>query len=254
MPSGQIAILALVSAALATSLVYLAARPAPPARVAGPGFIPMLGRWAYWVSRPVLRAALALGITANGMTAIGVALTLVASGAAAFRLWGWAAVALIFGAWCDLMDGELARSTSTQSPAGAFLDSNLDRISEIALFAGLGWAFVDRSGTFWAAAACVASLMVSYARARGEGLGAACPTFGFERPHRVVTLMFTLIAAQFLSGEHALLLVEVVCGLVTLAAGATAVARMRVIHQILARPSAQAVEEREQRLPPTGTR
>jgi len=254
MPSGQIAILALVSAALATSLLYLVVRPAAPARVAGPGFIPMLGRWAYFVSRPVLRVAMALGITANGMTAIGVGLTLVASGAAGLRLWGWAAVALIFGAWCDLMDGELARSTSTQSPAGAFLDSNLDRISEIALFAGLGWAFIDRSGTFWAAAACVASLMVSYARARGEGLGAECPTFGFERPHRVVTLMFTLIAAQFLSAAHALLLVEVVCGLVTLAAGATALARMWVIYRILERRAAAAAEEGAHRLPPTGTR
>jgi CDP-diacylglycerol--glycerol-3-phosphate 3-phosphatidyltransferase len=251
MPSGQIAILALLAVALATSLLYLVARPAAPARVAGPGIIPMLGRWAYFVSRPVLRAAMALGITANGMTAIGVGLTLVASGAAALRLWGWAALALVFGSWCDLMDGELARSTSTQSPAGAFLDSNLDRISEIALFAGLGWAFTTPSGTFWAAAACVASLMVSYARARGEGLGAECPNFGFERPHRVVTLMFTLIAAQFLAPERALLLVEAICGLITLAAGGTAVARIWIIHRILER---RAAAQRDPGLPPTGTR
>ena len=171
MRGGQLALLSLVGTALLTSLVYLAARPVPPARVAGPGLIPMLGRWAYFVSRPVLRAALRLRITANGMTAIGVALTVVAALLAGMRLWGWAALVLVFGSWCDLMDGELARSTSTQSPAGAFLDSNLDRISEIALFAGLGWAFTERSGTFWAAAALTASLMVSYARARGEGLG-----------------------------------------------------------------------------------
>jgi CDP-diacylglycerol--glycerol-3-phosphate 3-phosphatidyltransferase len=238
MRGGQLALLALVGTALATSLVYLAARPVPPARVAGTGPIPMLGRWAYFVSRPVLRVAVRLGVSANGMTAIGVGLTFVAAGLAAFRLWGFAAVALVFGSWCDLMDGELARSTDTQSPAGAFLDSNLDRISEIALFAGLGWAFTERSGTFWAAAALTASLMVSYARARGEGLGAQCPTFGLERPHRLVTLMFTLIAAEFLSGANALLLVEGVCVLITVAAGVTAVARMWVIHRMLERGAA----------------
>jgi CDP-diacylglycerol--glycerol-3-phosphate 3-phosphatidyltransferase len=254
MASGQIAVLALLSAAVATSLAYLVVRPTPPARVAGPGFIPMLGRWAYWVSRPVLRVARILGITANGMTAIGVFLTFVAASTAGLRLWGWAALALVLGSWCDLMDGELARTTSTQSPAGAFLDSNLDRISEIALFAGLGWAFTERSGTFWAAAACVASLMVSYARARGEGLGAQCPAFGLERPHRVVTLMFTLIGAEFLPERNALLLVEVVCGLITLGAGATAVARMWVIYRLLERRAVSVAEERAPGLPPTGTR
>jgi CDP-diacylglycerol--glycerol-3-phosphate 3-phosphatidyltransferase len=235
MTAGQIAILSLVSTAGLTSLLYLAARPVPPARVAGPGFIPMLGRWAYFVSRPVLRAAGALGVSANGMTAIGLALTLVAAGLAALRLWGLAAVVLVFGSWCDLLDGELARSTSSQSPAGAFLDSNLDRVSEIALFAGIGWAFTERSGTFWAAAALVSSLMVSYARARGEGLGIDCPTFGLERPHRLVAMMFTLIAAEFLTMEHALVLVEVVCLLVTVGAGGTAIGRMWVIHRMLLR-------------------
>jgi len=235
MTAGQLAILSLISTAGVTSLLYLVARPAPPARVAGPGFIPMLGRWAYFVSRPVLRAAGALGLTANGMTAIGFVLTLAAAALAGLRLWGLAAVVLVFGSWCDLLDGELARSTESQSPAGAFLDSNLDRVSEIALFAGIGWAFTERSGTFWAAAALVASLMVSYARARGEGLGVDCPTFGLERPHRLVAMMFTLIAAEFLTMERALFLVEVVCVLVTVGAGGTAVGRMWVIHRMLVR-------------------
>ena len=109
---------------------------------------------------------------------------MVAAGFAAVGAWGWAGFVLVFGAWCDLFDGEIARKTGTQSPAGAFLDSNLDRISEIVLFAGLAAAFPDRSGVVWAVAALSDSLMVSYARARGEGLGVACPTFGIERPHR----------------------------------------------------------------------
>ncbi|MFT3913021.1 MAG: CDP-alcohol phosphatidyltransferase family protein [Anaeromyxobacteraceae bacterium] len=257
MTAGQLAITSLVGTAAATSLLYLAARPAPPARVAGPGLIPLLGRWAYFVSRPVLRAAGALGISANGMTAIGLALTTAASLLVGLREWGLAAVLLVFGSWCDLLDGELARSTSTQSPAGAFLDSNLDRISEITLFAGVGWAFTHRSGTFWAAAAVVASLMVSYARARGEGLGVDCPGFGLERPHRLVAMMFTLIGAEFLPGDGALLLVEVVCVLVTVGAGATAVGRMVVIYRALrARDDGKSSAARPLQSPPaqkTGT-
>jgi CDP-diacylglycerol--glycerol-3-phosphate 3-phosphatidyltransferase len=237
--SDQLAILALVGTALATSLVYLVVRPTPPARLAGRiGPIPTLGRWAYWVTRPFLRAAIAARLTANGMTAIGVALTLVAAAAAGAGAWGWAAFALVFGSWCDLIDGELARTTGTQSAAGAFLDSNLDRVSEIALFAGLAVAFPDRSGVFWTFAAMAGSLMVSYARARGEGLGVACPTFGMERPHRVVSLMFALLAAAFLAEEHALLLLEGVTALIALGAGGTAAARMVVIHQLLRRGTA----------------
>ena len=89
--------------------------------------------------------------------------------------------------WCDLIDGELARSTRTQGEGGrlprleprpALRDRALRRARRVASPIG--------AGAFWAVAALAASLMVSYARARGEGLGVECPTFGMERPHRVV--------------------------------------------------------------------
>ncbi len=233
-PSSRYAIVALLGFAAATSLVYLAVRPTPPERMKqywGP--IAMLGRWAYWVTRPLLRVALALRLTANAMTAIGVAITLAAGGLAAAGLWGWAAFLLVFGSWCDLIDGELARQTRTQGKAGAFLDSNLDRVSEIALFAGLGASFPDRAGAFWAVAALAASLMVSYARARGEGLGVECPNFGMERPHRVVLLMFALLFAPFLPGRGGGILVEAACAAIALGASATAIGRMVVIHRRL---------------------
>jgi CDP-diacylglycerol--glycerol-3-phosphate 3-phosphatidyltransferase len=214
----------------------MAARPTPPPRLAGRiGPIPSLGRWAYWVSRPFLKVIIAARITANGMTAIGVLLTLVAAGFAAAGAWGWAGFVLVFGAWCDLFDGEIARQTGTQSPAGAFLDSNLDRISEIVLFAGFAVAFTDRLGVFWSFWATASSLMVSYARARGEGLGVACPTFGLERPHRVVMVMFALLAAAFVPEPHATSVMRWVTAAVAIGATATAAARMFVIHRMLIR-------------------
>jgi phosphatidylglycerophosphate synthase len=166
---------------------------------------------------------------------VGAALGLLAGVFCALGEWGWAGLSLVASAWCDLIDGEIARATRTQGKAGAFLDSNLDRLGEIALFAGIALGLSDRSGPVWAMAALASSLMVSYARARGEGLGVVCPNFGLERPHRVVLFMFAMLAAPFLPGDGSGLLVEVTCAIVTFGAAATALGRMVVIHQRLRR-------------------
>lgn len=235
-PSSRIAIVILLGTAALTGLGYAVARPTPPDRMkAYGGPIGILGRWAYFVTRPLLRVAIALRLTANAITAVGAAVGLAAGVLAGLGEWGWAGILLVFGSWCDLIDGEIARATRTQGKAGAFLDSNLDRLSEIALFAGLAVSFPDRSGSIWAVAALASSLMVSYARARGEGLGVECPNFGMERPHRVVLLMFALIIAPFLPGTGGALLLEAACALIGVGASATALGRMFVIHQRLRR-------------------
>ncbi len=234
--SSRLAIVLLLGSAALTSFVYAAVRPTPPERMkAYGGPIGVLGRWAYWVTGPLLRRAIALGVSANTITAIGGIIALVAGAFAAVGEWGWAGFLLVFGSWCDLIDGEMARATGTQGKAGAFLDSNLDRLSEIALFAGLAASFPDRSGSVWAVAALASSFMVSYARARGEGLGVECPNFGMERPHRVVLLMFAMIFSPFLPARAGALLVEGACAVVAVGAGATALGRMLVIHERLRR-------------------
>jgi CDP-diacylglycerol--glycerol-3-phosphate 3-phosphatidyltransferase len=235
-PSNRIAAFLLLAAFTVTMIGYAAARPTPPER-AKPytGIIGLLARWAYWVTGPLLRGAVALRLSANAITGLGAAIALAAGVLAAIGEWGWAGFLLVFGSWCDLIDGEIARTTRTQGKAGAFLDSNLDRLSEIALFAGLAASFPDRSGSFWAVAALAASLMVSYARARGEGLGVECPNFGMERPHRVVLLMFAMLFAPFLPGSATVLLLEGACAIVAVGATATALGRMVVIHQRLRR-------------------
>ncbi|HEX9049832.1 MAG TPA: CDP-alcohol phosphatidyltransferase family protein [Anaeromyxobacter sp.] len=232
--SSRLAIVLLLGTAAATAGVYAVVRPTAPERMkAYGGPIGVLGRWAYFVTRPLLRAATALRLTANMVTAVGAALSIAAGAAAASVGWGWAGLLLVFGSWCDLIDGEIARATSTQGKAGAFLDSNLDRLSEIAIFSGLAASFPDRTGPFWATFALAASLMVSYARARGEGLGVECPNFGMERPHRVVLLMFALLFAPFLPGRGGGILVEAACAAIALGASATAIGRMVVIHRRL---------------------
>jgi CDP-diacylglycerol--glycerol-3-phosphate 3-phosphatidyltransferase len=235
-PSNRIAAFLLLAAWAVTTAMYLLVRPAPPERAkAYTGIIGFLGRWAYWVTGPLLRVAVVLRLSANVITSVGAAIALGAGVLAALGEWGWAGFLLVFGSWCDLIDGEIARTTRTQGKAGAFLDSNLDRLSEIALFAGLAASFPDRAGSFWAVAALASSLMVSYARARGEGLGVACPNFGMERPHRVVLLMFAMLFSAFLPLRAAVLLVEGACAIVAVGATATALGRMVVIHHRLRR-------------------
>jgi CDP-diacylglycerol--glycerol-3-phosphate 3-phosphatidyltransferase len=237
--SSRLAAFLLLGTAVFTWGAYALVRPVPPERMkvySGP--IGFLGRWAYWVSRPLLRVAAALKLSANAITGIGALIGVVAGALAAVGEWGWAGFLLVFGSWCDLLDGEIARTTRTSGKAGAFLDSNLDRLSEIALFAGLAASFPDRTGAFWAIAALAASLMVSYARARGEGLGVECPNFGMERPHRVVLLMFATLLAPFLPRPYGVLLVEGACAFVAVGAGGTALGRMFVIHQRLRRAEA----------------
>lgn len=237
--TGQAAVLGHLALAASTAVVYALVRPPRPARLDGyRGPIGVLGGWAYWVTRPVLGGAQALRLTPDVVSGIGLALNLAAGVLAALGAFGWAWVALLWGSAADLLDGELARSTGMTSRAGAFLDSNLDRVSEIALLAGL--AFVlhpERVGVVCATAALAASFMVSYARARGEGLGVACPTFGLERPHRLVLFIFAMLVATFLSNGAALDLLTYTCGLVALGAGLTALGRMVIIHQLLRRGS-----------------
>src|SRR5512145_817427 len=238
--SSRIAAFLLLGTAVATWGLYGIVRPTPPERMkvySGP--IGFLGRWAYWVSGPLLRGAMALRLSANAITGIGAAIALAAGALAAVGEWGWAGFLLVFGSWCDLLDGEIARTTRTSGKAGAFLDSNLDRLSEIALFAGLAASLPDRAGSFWAVAALASSLMVSYARARGEGLGVECPNFGMERPHRVVLLMFAMLFTPFLPGRAGVLVLEGACAIVAVGATATALGRMVVIHHRLRRTEEQ---------------
>lgn len=91
---------------------------------------------------------------------------------------------------CDTLDGELARQGGRQSQTGALIDSTVDRLSEGLVIGGIFWFY--RNHPFGAVAALAAlffSLMVSYVRARAEGIGRECRVGLFERPIRVLLLL-----------------------------------------------------------------
>jgi CDP-diacylglycerol---glycerol-3-phosphate 3-phosphatidyltransferase len=220
-----------------SSLVFFAIRrPETPERVKKYNFaVRWLGRWMYWYQAPFVRGMDAAGMTANGISFLGLGLTALAAAFAGYGLIGLCGVVLVLANWCDMLDGDLARRQGTVHPAGAFLDSNLDRLSEVVLFGGIAAGMPGTSGKFWAFSALSASLLVSYARARGEGLGVECPKGGFERPHRMLVLMFTLLGGTLVSPDQALFAAEMACAAIALGAGYTAVQRMVTLYGILRR-------------------
>lgn len=137
-----------------------------------------------------------LGFTPNGVTIAGclancaVGLVLAAG---AERVGG--VLVLLVNAF-DMLDGALARLQGRRSTFGAFLDSTLDRYSEAALLLGVAWLYLRRGNPLVAGLAWVAmvgSLMVSYARARAEGLGLDAEVGVLARPERIVLLGGALI-------------------------------------------------------------
>ena len=170
------------------------------------------------ISRPVLEAiggVLARAhIAPNWVTGAGLVVTIGAGVLAGVGLFRWAAVVYVAGALCDALDGTLARVSGRSSRFGGFLDSTLDRFEEVILFLGLT-VYYARLGSLWepplilAAVAC--SLMVSYTRARAEGLGVACQEGLFTRAVRVTVTVVGLLLHQVLI----MLIVLVVASLFT---------------------------------------
>ena len=111
-----------------------------------------------------------------------------------------AGLLLAFFALFDALDGPLARlQNAAPRPFGAFLDSALDRLAEIILFGGfLLYAFLqdDLLLFIFSFLACTGSLMVSYARARAEGLGIECKVGLFGRVERYILIVILLLFAQ----------------------------------------------------------
>jgi len=152
--------------------------------------------WARRAAQPVALTLGSLGLTPNMLTVIGFALSV---GVAVILWLGHLSIGgflvLVVSAF-DMLDGALARATRQTTRFGAFLDSTLDRYSEAALLTGLLMFLVvqgDQLGSLLAIAALVGSFMVSYTRARAEGLGLSCEVGWLARPERIIILGLGLI-------------------------------------------------------------
>ena len=128
-----------------------------------------------------------LGVSPSFVTMTGLFFAIIAAALICFEYLWIGALVMLFGGILDMFDGALARATDTVSRFGGFLDSVVDRISEAGV---LGYFLVNSEtlGVFLAFSAFAGSIMVSYCRARAEGLGVECSVGIMTRPERVAAL------------------------------------------------------------------
>jgi CDP-diacylglycerol--glycerol-3-phosphate 3-phosphatidyltransferase len=148
-------------------------------------------------------------LTPNAISMTGLALNVLAAVLVLDRLFFIGGIAFIVGSIMDTLDGRYSRMSGKGTPFGAFLDSTLDRIEEGIVLTAVAAIFASEGRSGAAAAvviAVLASLMVSYTRARAEALGVECKVGLATRPVRVVILSAGLLFARGASlGDFSLL-------------------------------------------------
>ena len=138
-------------------------------------------------------------LTPNAISLTGFALCVVAAVLVWQDYFFLGGVAFIVGSVCDTLDGRYSRMSGKGTPFGAFLDSTLDRIEEGIVLTAVAFQFADRGDNLAVCAvvlAVLASLMVSYTRARAEALGVECKVGIADRAVRVVILSAGLVLAK----------------------------------------------------------
>lgn len=152
----------------------------------------------YVIITPVIKGMIRIGFTPNLVTTIGFVLNIAATMMLLYAagemtgstsIVGWSGAVILFAGLFDMMDGRLARIGNMSSMFGALWDSTLDRYSELFTLFGIAMYLILNSwvtGGVLTFLAMVGSVMVSYVRARAEGLGIECKVGLMQRPERVV--------------------------------------------------------------------
>jgi len=137
-------------------------------------------------------------LTPNAISLTGAALNLLAAVLITQELWLPAALSFVVGSVMDTLDGRYSRMSGKGTPFGAFLDSTLDRLEEGVVLAAIASYFAGQGRSVVVVAvvlAVLASLMVSYTRARAEALGVECKVGVATRPVRVAIIAVGLAFA-----------------------------------------------------------
>jgi CDP-diacylglycerol---glycerol-3-phosphate 3-phosphatidyltransferase len=155
----------------------------------------------YQIINPFIKLLIALKITPNAITTVGLVLNLLAAGIFIYAAEashrgdlsyiGWGGGMILFAGVFDMIDGRLARVGNMSSKFGAFYDSVLDRYSEMFMFLGICYYLISHHyllSSLFTFLALIGSSMVSYTRSRGEGLGVNCEIGWMQRPERIVII------------------------------------------------------------------
>lgn len=166
---------------------------------------------AFLITQPVVHLLARTGITPNTVTWLGF---LIAIGAGVLAGTGHpfaAGFVVLAGGFFDIIDGALARRTNRTSRFGAILDSTLDRAGEAVVFVGILVYYTTEQSTAGVVVVGVVwlmSLLVSYIRARAEGMGLQCEVGLFTRAERIILLALGLLLSQV--GDALLIILAVI--------------------------------------------
>ncbi len=195
-----------------------------------------LQKLIYWVINPIVKGMIAIGITPNIITFLGLVFNICAAALLVYggmehpgelAYVGWSGGIILFAGLFDMMDGRVARVGGMSSTFGALFDSVLDRYSElVTLFGFFYWLILSGYpvGSILTFVALIGSIMVSYVRARAEGLDIECKVGLMQRPERVVlTSLGAIFAPVFNSPSFdGTLIVIYAMGIIALLANLTA--------------------------------
>jgi CDP-diacylglycerol--glycerol-3-phosphate 3-phosphatidyltransferase len=173
-----------------------------------------------------------LGCSPNWVTFVGTVGVVSAALVCYPRGWlFWGSFIITFFVLLDMVDGALARAKGVSNPWGAFLDSSLDRLADAGIFAGLIWWFARAGHQPVLLALCIACLilgnLVSYTRARAEGLGLRADLGIGERAERIIVIL----VSTGLSGLGVPFIQSVGLWLLAFASAITVCQRFWAVHQ-----------------------
>ncbi|MCB0282586.1 MAG: CDP-alcohol phosphatidyltransferase family protein [Calditrichae bacterium] len=192
---------------------------------------------------PLINISTRLNISPNFFTILGFLITVVG---AAILIWrpdqiNLVGLIILLGGVCDVIDGKLARNSNKVTKFGALLDSTIDRYTEVAMFFGIAAYYVKGDHYLLSVvtfAALGGSTMVSYVRARAEGLGFEAKVGLMQRPERVVSIgagalfhypLFSI--TMFYVTDFPVTLMEIAIWAVAILANVTAIQRIMHIYR-----------------------
>ena len=192
------------------------------------------------ISEPIARFLVKTKVTPNILTITGFLLNVAVAALVGYDILLAAGLVLLFSGLFDMLDGALARATGKTSKSGAILDSVLDRFSESAVLIGLIVYYLYASpvnglGVILVVVTLIGSMMVSYTRAKAEGLGVDCKVGLFTRPERVI-----LLAAGFIFSSALIYILWV------LAVGTIATALWRLIYLMVKADKSAGSQDNDQ--------
>lgn len=157
----------------------------------------MIGeKLGHFFDKPLGGVARRIPLNPNVLTIAGFIVTLGASAVLVFHM-RWGGTLVLLGAFFDVLDGVVARANDKVTPFGAFLDSVLDRYSDACIFLSVSLNLYRNNnliGAVLALGVLVGAVLVSYVRARAEGLGIDCKVGLMERPERILLAVFGTVS------------------------------------------------------------